>query len=218
MWHCYDGSQFAWILEPTALFSNIQHGTHSVHPNETKNRIDGFDGRLDDEFVLERLQEFHVVCVDDLWLNWSDWLSLLVNLLLTLCLCFSALCVPLLDKLLKVLPAPGLADVLDPEMEPLWNVSVSDCLHDFYADGAPGDVEDLRGLSMVVLVGHTLLLGGVCSNVYVLTDLEGLEVCGGVLRPMLSEGTAEEVSRVAAFTVGSHHGDLFDEFTNGNTT
>lgn len=63
----------------------------------------------------------------------------------------------LLDSAQEALAGPGGGDVLDTEIDALLDVSVLDLLVDDDADGRLGDVVYNTSLSVVDLVGHTVI-------------------------------------------------------------
>jgi len=56
-------------------------------------------------------------------------------------------------------------------------------------------VKDNTSTSMVMLVRHTLVDGGVCKDIYVITDLDGEEVLGEVGHAMFPKFLGEHVAR-----------------------
>ena len=63
------------------------------------------------------------------------------------------------DSVQEILPALAMLDVLNADADPLGeNVSTDTLVHD-NSDGTLGDVEDTTSLSVVSLMGHTLLEG-----------------------------------------------------------
>ena len=70
-----------------------------------------------------------------------------------------------------------------------------DLLVDFDADGALGDVPDLAGAAVVELVGHTLVDSAVNPDVDVVADVVSSQVCREMDRPLLAEGSREQIPR-----------------------
>ncbi len=101
-----------------------------------------------------------------------------------------------LDTVKELLPAPRVPDVLDPDVDPLLDVTVADNLVNDDTDGVGSHVVDDTGaaartmvhwsgkhkradiehLPMVVLMGHALLLSGIGLDVDDVTNAVGSEV------------------------------------------
>ena len=131
--------------------------------------------------------------------------SLQANLSLTALLGSELLVLVLLDALQEVLTALGLLHMLDANVDSLLHDTVSDLLVDFHTNGTGGNTPDDAGSTVVELVGHTLLDGGVGNNINVVSNLEGGHVGLERGHTMLAEGAREEVSGVASVTVGARH-------------
>lgn len=94
---------------------------------------------------------------------WGHGLALQV-LVCALGLSLLLLCGILLDAPQEVLAGPGDTDVLNTDVNALLEVSVADLSIQDDADGRLGHIVDNTGLSVVDLVGHTLL-DGTCASV-----------------------------------------------------
>lgn len=113
---------------------------------------------LDGGLVWDRCNDFWEVAggADSAGFTGLDWLPLQVHVLA------SSLCRPLLlsvglytvDELLSAL---GVLDVLNADVHSLLDVSVSDKLVEDNSEGGLGDVVHNTGLSVVDLVGHTMV-------------------------------------------------------------
>ena len=111
----------------------------------------------------------------------------------------------LLDALQEVLTALRLLHMLDANVDSLLHDAVSDLLVDLHTDGSGGHTPDNTGSTVVELVGHALLDGGVGNNIDVVSNLVGGHVGLERRHTMLAEGAREEISGVASVTVGARH-------------
>ena len=96
-----------------------------------------------------------VLDVDSRGTTWLGWLSLKMNVY-TVGLCSPHLLRVRLDTLHECLPALGVLDVLDTNVDTLLHVAVSHNFVDNHTNGRLGDVIHNAGLSMVVLMRHTV--------------------------------------------------------------
>jgi hypothetical protein len=111
----------------------------------------------------------------------------------------------LLDTVLQVLLAAGLAYVLNTHVEPLQNLPVAHHLGHLYTHGPPGHVEDTSSAAVVEVVGHTLVDRGVHHDGHKVTPLVGGQVGGGVGHAVGPETLAVLAPSVPAETVGVGH-------------
>ena len=100
-----------------------------------------------------------------------------------------------------LLLALGLADVLDADVDALLEDAAVDELVHTDTDGGLGNVEDDTGAAVVVLVGHTLVDGGISKDVNIVTDLDGHHVLGEVDGSLLPEVLGEHVAGTRAGSV-----------------
>ena len=100
-----------------------------------------------------------------------------------------------------LLLALGLADVLDANVDALLKDAAVDELVHTDTNGGLGNIEDDTGAAVVVLVGHTLVDGGISEDVNVVTDLDGHHVLGEVDGSLLPEVLGEHVAGTRAGSV-----------------
>jgi hypothetical protein len=104
-----------------------------------------------------------------------------------------------------LLLALGLANVLDADVDALLEDAAVDELVHTDTDGGLCNVEDDAGAAVVVLVGHTLVNGGVSEDVNVVADLDGHHVLGEVDGSLLPEVLGKHVARARAGSVRVGH-------------
>ena len=85
--------------------------------------------------------------------------------------------------------------MLDTDVNSLFNDSSIDKLVDTDTNGCLGDVKDNSGTSMVELVWHTPVDGGVGKDIYVVAHLDAHQVLGHVDGSMLAKFLREHVAR-----------------------
>ena len=150
---------------------------------------------------------------DDPSLSRLGWLSLQEHSL-TLGLGFSLLSSIGLDSVQEFLTTSGVLNVLDSQVDSLFEVSVSNNLVNNDTDRRLGDVVNNTGLTVVVLVGHTLLDGTVGLDVDDISNLVGLHIGGQWDGTMLLEITLEGVTSTRSVTMtelvfGVQFGDFY---------
>ena len=97
--------------------------------------------------------------------------------------------------------------MLNADMNSLLDDSSVDQLVDTNTDGRLGYVKDNTGTSVVELVWHTSVDGGIGKNVHVITNLDALQVLGHVGKTALAELLGEHVARTRSDSEGMRHGD-----------
>lgn len=99
----------------------------------------------------------------------------------------------------------GLLKVLNADVDLLLDNTGVDTLVQHNTDGTGGDVPDNTGLSVVVLVGHTLVNLTGSLHINDVSDAEGTEIGGEVSRAVLSVGDGELMAGARAVTIRVRH-------------
>ena len=102
--------------------------------------------------------------------------------------------------------ALGVTNVLDSNVNALLDDAAVDHLVDADADGGLGDVEDDTGASVVRLVGHALVDGGIGEDVDVVTYLDVHQVLRQVDGSVLPKFLGKHVARARSYSEGMGHG------------
>jgi len=110
-----------------------------------------------------------------------------------------------LNAVQELLSAFRVSDVLDTDVDSLFNVTIADNFVDDDANGVWGDIVDNTGATVVVLVRHTLLLGSVGLDIDDITYAVGDEVGRQLDGSMILEPPLEHVARTRAVTEGVRH-------------
>lgn len=156
--------------------------------------------------MLEGVHELDVGLGD---LNEMSFLGLEVDSLGvdldTVDLGLSLLGVVLAHSSLEGLTALRSADVLNSDVNSLGDNSASVLLVDDNSDGVLGDIEHTAGLTVVELVGHTLVDASVSNNVNEVALLVSLHDLGEMNRTVLSETLGEQVSGSSSVAVTMRH-------------
>ena len=102
--------------------------------------------------------------------------------------------VVILDTLEESFVTTRLADVLDANVNTLAKDAATNKLVHLDTDSDLVNVEYYAGPTVVILVRHTLVYGGISVNINVVTLLEDLEVTTDVGHTLCSEGLGELLS------------------------
>jgi len=161
---------------------------------------------LDGSLVWDRSDGLWEVVLDGdgAGLTGLDGLPLQVHVL------SSSLCSPLLlsiglDTVNELLSALGVFDVLNADVHTLLDVSVADELVEDDSEGGLGDVVDNTGLTVVDLVGHTLLNSTIGLDVDNIANMELCKVGGHADHTLLLEAPGEGISGSCSETAGVTH-------------
>ncbi|EEQ41247.1 conserved hypothetical protein [Clavispora lusitaniae ATCC 42720] len=159
---------------------------------------------LNESFVSNRSQSLWNIALggDKLSWSWSSWLSLQRDLF-TLGLGFLLQGSVGLDSVQELLTTSRVLDVLDSQVDLLLDVSVTNNLVDDDTDSRLSDVENDTGLTLVVLVRHTLLDRTVGLDVDNVPNFVDLQVRRQWNCPVLLEVTLEHVTSTRSVTTPS---------------
>ena len=138
-----------------------------------------------------------------LWLSWDplEWLLDLDTLLLSLDVELGVLSNPLLEVILAL----GVADVLCPDIDPLWSDVVVDSPVDQKTNSPWADVPDDTSAAVVKSVWHTLVNGTIDMNVNDVTNAVGTELKGWSWHSVLLVLPSEEIASAPAETGSMTH-------------
>ena len=106
-------------------------------------------------------------------------------------------------------PAFGFAHVLDADVDALFNNAAIDFFVDPHTDGTLGDIENDSSASVVSLVWHTLVNGGIGKDIHVVARLDFHQVLAKVDGAMLPMFLGKHVARTRAGSEGVRHGLRF---------
>lgn len=146
--------------------------------------------------------------LEEVSILWKLGSSLKIHLDSSLC-GFSLGSFVVLLSLQDFLLALGWSDVLNANMNTLFDNSSIDQLVDTYTDGRLRNIEDDSSSSVVSLVGHTLVDRGIGENINIVTNLDLHQVLGKMNGTMLAKFLREHVSRTRSDTKRVRHVDLF---------
>jgi len=140
-------------------------------------------------------------CARQLWLPFEvDLFSFGPGLLLLECI--------LLDTAQEIVPALGVLDVLDADVNALLEVAVANTLVNDYTDGGFCYVVNDTCTAVVELVGHTLLDSTVDFYINDIANLVCLEVSRKPDRSLVAELAGEHVPRTGTDTVRVRHASI----------
>lgn len=107
----------------------------------------------------------------------------------------------------EVVTRGGLLEMLDADVDLLLNDASVDALVEQNTDGAGSHVPDHSSLSVVVLVGHTLVNLTAGLHIDNISNVEGVQVSGQMSGSVLTIGNRESVAGACAITVRVRHLD-----------
>ena len=138
-----------------------------------------------------------------LWLSWHplEWLLNLDTLGLGVLVKLGVLSNPLLEVILAL----GVADVLCPDIDPLWSDVVVNPSVDKETDGPWADVPDDTSASVVESVWHTLMDGTVDVDINNIANTVGTELKGWGWHSVLLVLPSEEIASAPAETGSMTH-------------
>ena len=130
--------------------------------------------------------EGDILSLNNVFLSWQDWESLGRDFLSGL-LGFLLFLIVFSNSGFESFSAVGELHVFSSHVNSLSDDSVSNSLGDNDTDSSRVDVENLSGLSVVRIVWHALVNGGIDDNINVISDSEGGQGLGDVDGSSLSE-------------------------------
>lgn len=142
---------------------------------------------------------------DDLASTRTNRLALLGGLGGSLLLGLDAALNVSLLAVLEIFAATRRTAVLNSDVHALSEVARSNLLEDLHTDGVRSNVPHATSLTMVVLVGHTLVDGAVGLDVDVVSNLVDMEISLQTDRSVLAEVTGEHVTGAGAVTEAVRH-------------
>ena len=144
-----------------------------------------------------------------LWLLW-DPLQWLLNLD-TLLLGFSVKAGVLLNALLELVTALGVADVLGPDVDPLWSDVVVHTAVDEETDGAWGNVPDDASAAVVESVRHALVDSAIDMDIDDVANAVSPELDRWSRHSVLAVLPPEEITSAPAKSCCVSHGERLDQ-------
>lgn len=97
------------------------------------------------------------------------------------------------------------SDVLNADMDTLFDNSSIDQLVHTNTNGTLGNIENNSGSAVVSLVGHTLVDGRIGKDVHIVTNLHFSQVLRKVDRSVTTELLGKHVARTRPYTKGVRH-------------